>query len=308
MNFEEDIRQHVLAHLPHAPGEKVTLASKRAVDLLIIYVNWLRRLVPARPRRVHRSKALIANQFAPAHHAGLDQLVAKIETGVNITPHLSRGILEGFKPQDPAKPKALPRRRDLDLLLNDWGVHHLHLSTKLDKDGFVDRKRKRSDPPKLLLFAVFRSDDAYLIDLMQHGDWTRAHLLEVMVKEWPDAGLVSELKGLLPGTTPMSDDDRKVMRNVGMGAPLEMDGKVYAPIGYLTLAGTSIQTTMEVDRVLASLKWFQDRLSDNPAYIADLLRQHGLPVPSQLDLHFVFFDTGGYGVIETQTGLAMRLG
>ena len=221
------------------------------------------------------------------HRQGLDQLIEKIENGTDIAPHLSRGILCGFKPKDPTKPKALLKRPDLDLLLNDWGIHHLHISTKLDKDGFVERRP--SHPPRPLLFGIFRPDAAYLIDLMQHGDWTHTHLLEVAAREWPDAELVPELKGILPSSQPFSNEDRKPLRNAGISAPLERDGKVVAPIGFMSLAGTSIQTKSEVNRILGSLKRFLDQLTENPDYVADLLRQHGLPIPSKSRSSFHVF-------------------
>ena len=131
--------------------------------------------------------------------------------------------------------------------------------------------------------------------------------LRVAAREWPDAELVPELKGILPSSQPFSNEDRKPLRNAGISAPLERDGKVVAPIGFMSLAGTSIQTKSEVNRILGSLKRFLDQLTENPDYVADLLRQHGLPIPSNLDLHFMFFETGGYGVIEAQTSLAIRL-
>lgn len=307
INFDEDIRQQVLEHLPPFPGDRGALASKGTYDLLTIYVNWLRRLVPAQPRRVHSSEALLASQcsLADKHRTGLDQLIAKIETGSCIRPHLSTRIEQGFTPQDPAEGKALQKRRDLDLLLNECGVHHLHLGQKLRKDGFVERKR--SDPPAPLLFAAFRPYDAYLIDLMPHDDWTSTHLLEVLVREWPEAGLlVKKLKGIAPGTN-YSPHDRKKLRNAGITTSVIIDGEVYTPIG-LSLAGYSTQTSNEVKGILNSLTRFKKRLHQDPAYGGFLLSQCGFPIPSQVDFHFVFFDTGGYGVIETHTpGFGMRL-
>lgn len=302
MNLEEDIRQHVLAHLPHAPGEAAALAARSPRDLLIIYANWLNRLVPARHRRVHRSSVLAANPLAadPTYRPALDQIVVKLESGADISPHLSRGIQHGFQTRDPSKPKTLQRRPDLDLLLNDWGVHHLHLSTVMEADNFVTR----TGP---LLFAVFRPDDAYLIDIVNHGGWTRERVMKIMVKEWPDAGLALELKGILPGS-PVSEQDRQVLRNKGITTPFEIDSNVYSAIGCLATAGTSIRTTNAVDRLLDFLKRFHDRLAENPGYVSDMLKHHGIAPPSALDLHFAFFDTGGYGVIEVQTGFAIRLG
>ena len=74
----------------------------------------------------------------------------------------------------------LKTRRDLDLLIADWGIHHLHLSP--ERDG-----RRTGD----LLFAVFRPDDAYLLQILPHGNWAELSLLETIVRNWPDGALIN---------------------------------------------------------------------------------------------------------------------
>jgi hypothetical protein len=71
-------------------------------------------------------------------------------------------------------------------MLNDWGVHHLHISTQVGVDGYV----RRGGP---LLFPVFRPQVAYLIDIMGHRDWTRHHVLEMLATEWPNEGAIHDL-------------------------------------------------------------------------------------------------------------------
>jgi hypothetical protein len=203
MNFEEDIREFVLGNLPHDPSFTAELRAKTPPELLIIYGNWRSRLVSMGPRRVHRSKALVANPLSAdaRYKTGLDAIIAKLENGQDVTPHLSRGIRYGYKP-----PSGSRSRQDLDLLLNDWGVHHLHLSDVIEGDGFVGR----TGP---LLFAVFRPDDAYLIDIIDHGGWTRDHVIETMVAEWPNENLVWELRASFP---PERRRRRRTARHFGM--------------------------------------------------------------------------------------------
>ena len=83
MNFEEDIRQHVLQNLRRDPRADRELKSKSARDLLIIYGNWLNRLVSTRPRTVHCSTALAANQLAsdPRYAPGLAGIETKLRNG-----------------------------------------------------------------------------------------------------------------------------------------------------------------------------------------------------------------------------------
>ena len=43
------------------------------------------------------------------------------------------------------------QKNDRDLLIADWGIHHLHFSTQIESDGFVIRTRD-------LLSAYFAPD------------------------------------------------------------------------------------------------------------------------------------------------------
>jgi hypothetical protein len=146
-----------------------------------------------------------------------------------------------------------------------------------------------------------------VIDLMEHGDWTHEHLIEVIARGWPDARLVMELKGIVPGES-FSREGRRDLRNVGMPTPLNVDGRTIVGRGCLTRAGTSAMAQSGVGRLAESLSGFLHRVADNPNHVADILRERGDPVPDQLDLHFEFFRTGGYGIVDTHAGQIVRLG
>ena len=64
-----------------------------------------------------------------------------------------------------------------DALLNDWGIHHVHLGTTIDSDGFVTR----TEP---VLFARFDSANAYLIDVLPHGSWSLQRLVKDLYDNW----------------------------------------------------------------------------------------------------------------------------
>ncbi len=168
--------------LPLSPQEATALATRDVHGLLTLYFNWHARFIPARPRTVHKAAALSANPLAsdPAYKPALDQIISSVEVGGDLTRYLSRGIKHIYQ---------MPGQRYLDLLLNDWGIHHLHLSTTVEPDGFVRRT-------KPLLVAVFRQD-AYLIDILPHGAWTKESMIRTIVQEWPDAGLVTRLQGVI---------------------------------------------------------------------------------------------------------------
>lgn len=298
--FEEDIFRHVIADLPHDAAHTAELQAMPIRELLNNYVNWSHRFVLPRPRRIRQSKALQENPITadPVHRHALDALIEKIKVGNVLTPHLSDRVLRGYEPADPAKPKALSKRKDVDLLLNDWLIHHLHIGPTLKSNGFFGGD--------LLLFAVFKPDDAYLIDLMGHRNWEHEHLIEVIVREWPGQGLAMELNGILPGAS-FFREDHKRLRNVGMPAMLNIDGNVVAGAGCLTTAGTSGYAQQAVWQLHRRLSTFLHQIADSPNHVADILRERGDPVPDKLDLHFEFFRDGGYGIVDAYIGQIVRL-
>src|SRR5208283_2811230 len=131
----------------------------------------MNRLVKPQPRTVLKSTAFQQNLVTAQRASDLAQIIDDIEQGRDLTKYLSRGVARAV-----AQVPGQSPRRDLDLMLNDWGVYHLHISSIVEADGFV----KRDGP---LLFASFKPHGAYLIDIMAHDDWTRRHILEVLACE-----------------------------------------------------------------------------------------------------------------------------
>lgn len=234
----EDIHRHILTTLPYRPEDRAELEAMHVSDLLILYFNWRSRRVPPRPRTVHISRALPANPLAsdPIYKPGIDQIIAMIQAGDDLTPHLSRGIQYGYQGSGP------PRETHLDPMLNDWGIHHLHLSIEMEPDGFV----KRDGP---VLFAAFRPNDAYLIDIMHHGDWVRERVMHLIIEEWPEVGLVTQLPGMSLSALP-TEDERKKMRKVGVAAGFDIGTGIFFPDSLLTTAGTSMKQTEAADNLL----------------------------------------------------------
>jgi hypothetical protein len=297
MNFDQDIREHTIASLPHDLNDRPTLEAKSTSELLILYLNWRNRFIPTRPRRVHCSGMLSARAqtLDPIYRNALDCIVAAFTQGLDLNAHLSKEVKVGFQPTAPRISHRRGRRKHLDLLLNDWGIHHLHLSTDIMPDGFV----RRTTP---LLFAAVRTDDAYLIDILDHGRdaWTRQYVLEVMVREWPDANLALEAKGIATSAQPLTDTQRRNLRCNGYNASFVLGGKVYMPsTGGLMSTGVSIQTFMRARCILEQTKLAQSEITKR-------LSECRLVPRPDVDFHFAFFDDG-YGFVDMLTRTAFRL-
>lgn len=245
VDVEGDLRRLILARLPVKKREYIlTLEALPIRNLLIRYFNWVSRLIPAQRREVLRSQELGKNPVYLRFKADIDRLLGKIAIGADLMPHLSTQIEIGYEEDRQGRPGM----RSLDLLLNDWGVHHLHFGHTLRPDGFVERPKDKSE----LLFVIFQPTTAFVLDIFTHDDWIREDVVRIAVRNWPVRNLFSRLNGVVGLERSISEDDRKKLRNGHVNATIEIDGEVFMGRG-LSSAGTSLEVTIMADRLLKCL-------------------------------------------------------
>jgi len=300
IDLKAAIRTWAVDTLPYDRSNHEVVAEingKDARELLIVYHNWMSRHVMATPRQVHLSAAYTANPVAIQRKADLDVLIAKIDRGEELKPHLSTRVDIVLE----ASSKKLQRRKDLDLMLIEWEVHHLHISQSVESSGFVER----DDP---LLFAVFHNTDAYLLDVMTHKDFNRDHILEIMARSWPHARLLHELEAT-PGQKILGlakrydEDDRNVFRRAGINALVEVDGKVYKPAGGITTAGTSIRASLAADQVIRATERLESAMRKNPQHFQKFAQDCGATWPMYPTFEFGLLQPNGLAFRELATNV-----
>jgi hypothetical protein len=264
-------------------------------EVFVCYLNLLHRAVKAQPRRVHR-----ATKFScpPGFEAGLAIVEGKILRGDSLRAHLSRSLLNSSYQ---------------DSMLNDWDVHHLHLGTALEADGFVSRTAP-------LLFARFDDENAYLIDIRPHGSWTDFDLLQAVHANWPQTLERFRIRGVhelasVPLNGVAANDQARHLRKGGLNAIMELGpGAFYAAIGggYAT-DGTS---TIVMRRCLELMRLLQDLEEQTVPLEIDLrenARRNGngdMPEPLRVEL---FWRSNGDfvascgGVLEWTCGTLTRI-
>jgi hypothetical protein len=253
LDFDGDIRSEVLKYLPHDPDNQTLTADLEASDtsiLLIRYLNWRERLIHGHRRDVFVSRELLANPIYAARRADIDRLLEVIRNGDDLTPYLSTRVRFGYLPRDPIKPtKDNP---SLDLLLNEWGMHHLHISHDLDENGFM----RRVDD---ILIALFRDEAAYVVDVARHGEWSKQRLVEIAYRNWPNEGFFVPLSGVVGLEREHTSDQRARLRGAGLASLVMVDGAaLMSRTGGLSTAGTSSKATMDAFRIMRVLSAYED--------------------------------------------------
>ena len=287
----ELVREWVLDRLPIDESDSNLSAHLNAMDLhdlLIVYHNWHNRIPIAEPRKVHISAALGNNTLAVQFQVPITSIAKDITAGNPLKKYLSRRIK--ISAALPSRNRALQHRRDLDLLLNSWGIHHLHLSTNIEQDGFATR----TGP---LLFAVFQQGHAYLLDIVEHGNWTSLRPLEVLVREFPESGAFHTLQGVAGLSYEPDEAGRKLLRNHAINTPIMIDGKAVMPNGGMVSSGTTLAATRASDMLLEAIDHFIGNLDNIP--ISDAATTAARPRLN--DLTFGIHHTAGAGFLDVRS-------
>lgn len=255
---DQALRDEVLRVLPVAsPADRAALEALPTPDMLIHLFNWCSRLIHPHRRLVFRSEALAASCADQDERNAVDLLCAKLAVGMDVNPHLSRRVKCGYAKRRPGGGDG----ENLDLLLNDWGIHHLHLSPIPEMDGFNERTDR-------LLFVMMRPGEAYVLMVGDHSSWTDMDLVTAAVRSWPKADLFLELKGCIPGQT-MSAADVKVLRKAGVNAVINVGGAAY--MSGLSLGMTGAQTaTRDTLRVNTFMRLLRELERDPSPFLAQM--------------------------------------
>jgi hypothetical protein len=163
--LRDDIRTEVARDLPNFSNQEKEFADLDSQNLLSIYMNWRHRQIHPHARTIVYSAELSQRirtddaLYTPVK-SEFKELTKMIATGEDL---LTRNLLSSRIVRKPYELtpnySKLQREEDLDLLLNEQGINHLHLP---------GLERKRGTP---ILFAIFEATHAFLLDLASHDDY-----------------------------------------------------------------------------------------------------------------------------------------
>ncbi|MDU1258334.1 MAG: hypothetical protein E6971_14405 [Clostridium perfringens] len=259
MDFKNDIKEQLCKILEYYEVEFDK--NDDLLGILISYLNFANRLISINSRKVHISRQLESKCDNDNDlHEIIEKFKKQFEDGDNMNGYLSRAIHHS----NISTVERIEYSKARDYLLDDWGIHHLHLSnTKANTKD--EMKNNRSDK---LLFLVIRDSDVYFIDVLNHNDkniFQQKGLLEIIENNWSfiiDKYCLNGVKEI-----ELKIEDPKMiakLRKIGMNVAYEINGKVYTSIGGgLTTSGTNTMHTVNSQKLIKRIDEIEDYYKSN---------------------------------------------
>lgn len=162
----QNLKKKLIRELPFFPNNKETLQElekQHTGDVLLHYLHWKTRLVPARPRKVQVAPEVTNDKRWKKARTGATEFLDKIRRGDDITPHLSKRIHQyGYTPSQRIRSGEVDSWIDKDQLLNTTGLHHFHLGMNIQTTGLSERTDE-------VLFAHVSRDKFHAIGIFDHS-------------------------------------------------------------------------------------------------------------------------------------------
>ncbi|MDA8118698.1 MAG: hypothetical protein M0Z85_01305 [Gammaproteobacteria bacterium] len=247
--------------------------TKDVPSLSCSLYRWLEfvhlRYVEPIPRSIHFSRGFW-RRVPGSERLAVDHFVHHVMQGEDINPYQGKGLSR----HDISGRKQATRT---DLLLADFGIHHFHLTDKVIPLG-----RAYSQRSNWMLFAVVRKNALLCVDVQRHprGEgFAQKGVLEIAIKNWPQAFAQYEAKGVTGGDWSPAEIDH--MRKHGGNMLHKIGSRVYGCLGGgLTSAGTPLLVHKISDCIQREIEDLARQFVDPQGAPAKLRRDDGILNPN----------------------------
>ena len=289
MNFRNDLCEIAKQLLAHYGIDSSSATMDR--DFIEMYMNIRLRLIRLEKYQVLRSKALTARNLPQKVSEGINSVQEKLEQGIDVTPHMSKSILDGTF---------------TDLLFSDWGIYHLHLGLSME-GNFIERTKE-------VLFLSIQENRAYFIDVREHGPdgeeyvFSQFDLLQILADEFPEVIEPFELKNATDLSINVTDPkDTHDLRQAGVSMFRKINDKVYAPMGDgITSASTSARVVEETDRLLIWADNQEKHINEKREKLDTIFSQAANYEADRADF-CLCVDDNGFLLVDKHSRVSMRL-
>lgn len=310
INYENDLREIALNLL-----DSVGVYYKNKDDtnrLLIRYYTFCEKYVFPKKRVVYVAEELQSKigTLPMDIRAALIKMQQWVEAGEDINCFQSKGLYgKGSRDYQNAM----------------YGVIHLHLSASKDDSKPVIQSDRFSKRSEYLLFAKFKNDVAYFIDVLHHPEdltpnnqagieWKSRSILLIIEKNWPD--LLENIK--VPGSAStvcdvkpnfQSDLDIAALTVSGITTFIHGENGVYLPNLGVASSGDStmaVQRALNLRNTCVSYKlWYEAHYTEVQQDFKKMLASLNKEIPDSFDVHIDLLEDLGIIIIRDRvTGAA----
>lgn len=161
-----NLKRRLIKEIPFFPNNKEVLAELESQSLngvLIHYLHWKTRLVPARKRKVQIAPEVTDDKRWKVLKSGIYSLLDKVRNGEAVHPYLSkRAHSYGYTPYQRVRDGEVDSWEDKDQILNTKGFHHFHLNMNIQSSGLSERTDN-------VLFAYVSRDEFHAVGIFNHS-------------------------------------------------------------------------------------------------------------------------------------------
>ena len=287
--------------------ERFRISTKRVLslseeDMIHTHFAVIEYLIPQVPRNVLKSEEFTC---PPDFDEGLSGIETKIRTGSDLNPHLSRGFKDVLKKgvrYRLSKNVRNTHKRKLDFLFRHWGIHHLHLGSRVESDGFIERNGP-------LLFCRFDTEKAYFINVLPHGDnsWTDQDMIRILHDNWPQSIEMYRIRGVSGLSRTITNESVRALRDGNVNTLVEVrEGVVYiSPGGGVMTSGHPMEPIWARDRAVDNLEQMEKVISEQIESIFATARSVGFNPSDSLQFKLRNSD-GEFYVEEVNCGFILR--
>ena len=294
MDFRGD-----LTHIIVSSFEKDGISFPEHADVSDLVQRYfemrIRRIKPV-PRRVHFSEEIHDSLGELARNDDPNQKAQAMEasrTVFYLNYLFGNGLcVQSFQSKMKRRKGPINDTETTDLLLWDYGMHHLHLSRNVDDDGFVRRSN-------WLLMVILSDEDVYFVDIRPHQDaepkpgysgpdmtFVRQNLLEIVQANWPALIESSVLYGVSGDN--ITDREKWELRRKRVNSVPNLGGSAIAPLrGGAAGDGHSVLCRCLAHRLLHLLDCLQHSLESAADAIYAEFVERGLAGDGHLDFKLV---------------------
>jgi hypothetical protein len=255
-------------------AEKAALKNGTRFDAphwtLTRFLDQSRRRIPQAVRQCVWSAELRQRTLTTDLQGPVEDIVKASEAGDDLRPFQSTRVENlGFN----------------DMLLNDWGVQHLHLGLgpHPKRPGFVGRRDE-------LLFVLVRPEVLYLIDVLDHESFSKMQLVEIVHGNWPALIAYARPVGVVDLAGPeRTDEGYGQMRDAGFNMMVKTkDGTIYAGIGGgYSLSGVSGAAVHRANSIMNRMRMVAEQAErDSAEFVAYVQKVTGTR-PAALKLRLI---------------------